>query len=93
MDIYKTSLSEVECPRCGNTYRASKLKIPAKTGIKATVVCEACNYQFEVIVKIESKKRRVRKWFFFWRTITEQGKPMYSICFRPAQKNLFEGEE
>jgi len=93
MEIYMTSPDKIECPRCGNTYEVSDLRLPVESGAKSTIICEACGYQVEVIVKLEPKQRRIRRWLFFWRVITEYGRPEYLTCFRPVQGNLFEGEE
>ena len=92
MDKYKSSPKEVECPRCGNTYKITALGLVKKDGAQATIVCDACSYQFEVFVSVKVEQGRVRRWLFFWRKTFKTGEPEYSIYLREPQKDLFEGE-
>lgn len=88
------SKKEVVCPRCYDTYLVNDLPLDIQDGFQATVICDSCGYQFEVVISI-SQLTFVKKFlFFFKRTETKAGEPVFMTYLREHQPDtLFEGED
>jgi hypothetical protein len=78
----------VECPGCGTSYRAERLRIKHGPLDKALVWCAVCHRKLQVLPStMEVEEEGVRSWRTFWR------KPkVLRTVFRFAVKVLSDGD-